>query len=341
MVRRQILKGFPPYMEMFSIINKVGPTFMALNMKPICNFKCTKCFVGEQKALTGIHDFLTLDEMKIIVNNAKKSGVKVLAISGSGEPFVDENIYEVVKFANKNRLITIMATNASVLNREIINFLRDNNVTFTISLDTTDPGRFAKKTGTTKKMFYKVYENLMLAEEIYKGTKISKEIKGEIVDIYRLAIHMTLQNEEFAEIQKVKRLATEDTLFSLSPMANYVGFAKDANLDSEVSKVFKEEISEKHIVCCYDEENNLDICGNFRFGIDINFDGQLLLDAHAVDTRKLFKNIRDFDYNISEAFTYLYEIKKEFIKNWLDGFCPIRSKKFADWVNKKKSNSYF
>ncbi len=66
-------------------------------------------------------------------------------MSGTGEPFVDKNVHEVIKISNENALITIMATNVSVLNRDLIIFLKDNNVTVAISLDTTAPNRFAER----------------------------------------------------------------------------------------------------------------------------------------------------------------------------------------------------
>jgi uncharacterized SAM-dependent methyltransferase len=96
------------------------------------------------------------------------------------------------------------------------------------------------------------------------------------------------------------------------------------------------EITEKHIVEVFDKTTNRNICGFFRFGIDINFDGQLLLDAHAINTSKVLPNIRKFDLNIKKAFDFLLPIKKDFIENHLDGFCPVRSKGLNKWIENRK-----
>ena len=338
MDRVQVLRGFPPYMELMNEIDKNRPTFMGIHMKPFCNFKCTKCFIGEQKKLVGDNSSLTLIEIKTIIDSAKNCGVKVLAISGAGEPLIDKNFFDIIEIANKKGFITVIATNGSMLSKELLVFLRDNNVTITISLDTTDPKRYAEKTGTTEMMFHQVHNNLLLAQEVFCNTKVNKNINGKDIDIYRLAIHMTLQNGEIEEIQKIKNLTTPDTLFSLSPLAKDVGFAKNSNLSKNIPTEIKEELNEKHIVICHDATNQMDICGFFRFGIDISFDGQLLLDSHATETRTLFKNIRDFNYDVYEAFSYLYNSKKDFIENWMDGFCPIRSQKFNDWIDMKQKS---
>lgn len=104
----------------------------------------------------------------------------------------------------------------------------------------------------------------------------------------------------------------------------------------KTSEELNKDLTEKHIVICYDNEHSCDVCGFFKYGIDMNFDGQLLLDAHAIETRHIFKNIRDFKYDITAAYREAVEYKNEFIENWIDGFCPVRSAKLNDWINEKR-----
>lgn len=334
----RVLKGFPPHIKHEFGINKNSPTFMSIHMKPICNFRCKKCFVGEQKNLSGYSETLSVDEIKAILKNAGLSGVKVLGISGAGEPFLDKRIIQVIEEANKLDFIIHIPTNASMLTEEIVTFLLANNVTLVLSFDTTNPKRFAEKTNTDEEMYNTVSENILMAQKIYKDTKITKTVNGKTIEIYRIAIHMTVQKGEVDEIKKVKQFISPDTLFSVSPVAD-AGFAKNHDISEEIPESDINEMSEKHIVICKDEDNQKDLCGFFRFGLDMNFDGQLLLDAHAMETRNMFKNIRDFNYQVSAAYDYLEYDKKEFINNCIDGFCPVRSHKLSEWIAEYKTPS--
>ncbi len=85
----------------------------------------------------------------------------------------------------------------------------------------------------------------------------------------------------------------------------------------------------------FDPLTKRNICGFFRFGIDINFDGQLLLDAHAIRTSKVLPNIRSFNLNIKKAFDFAKPIKINFIKKHMDGFCPVRSNNIDNWIKDK------
>lgn len=336
---QKILKGFPPHIQLEYGIGRDKPTFFGVHMKPICNFRCRKCFIGEQKRLSGLLPVLETSEIKTIMNTAALVGVKAMGITGAGEPFLDNRITEIIKTANQLGFITIIPTNGSVLTKDLLEFLRDNNVTLVLSLDTADGDAFASMTGTKREVFDKVIENIMMAQDIYSGTREEIAIKGNSVSLHRIAIHMTMQGDNENEINKVRELVQKDTLFSISPLAE-VGFAECTNT-SAVSHIqahtqIDNDLTEKHIVVCFDDNHNCDVCGFFKYGVDINFDGQLLLDAHAIDTRDLFKNIRDFEYDILAAYNYMIDQKDEFIRDWLSGFCPVRSPKLNDWIEKKR-----
>jgi len=328
-----LLKGFPPHIHLAYGIERHKPTFFGVHMRPFCNFRCRKCFIGEQKQLYGPNPILSTSEIESIMNSAANVGVKVMGISGAGEPFLDTRITEIIRVANNLGFITIIPTNGSVLTKDLVQFLRDNNVTLALSFDTTDADVFASITGTNPDMFRKVLDNILMAQDVYSGTLEEVTINGEHALLHRIAIHMTMQNDNQAEIDKVRRLVGKDTLFSISPLAK-AGFAQHTNKSDDLQT--DKNITERHIVVCFDERHECDICGFFRYGIDINFDGQLLLDAHAIETRDLFGNIRDFGYDIASAYSDMDNQKDEFVRNWLEGFCPVRSPRLNEWIGKKR-----
>ncbi len=308
-MNKNILRGFPEDM-----VKNNKPIFFGIHLKPVCNFRCTKCFIGDMNNLK-IQKNLSLKEIKQIILSAKKNGFKVLGITGAGEPTLDKRIKEMVSFANKNGLITHIPTNASLLTIELLKFFKANNVTLILSLDTLDKNKFVNLSGTNEKMFTTVIKNISLAQNIFKDTMIVKDNKN----IYRLAIHTTISDQNINEINEIKQIVTKDTLFSISSIAG-----------NEMS--ISNEITEKHIVEVFDKTTKRNICGFFRFGIDLNFDGQLLLDAHAIQTSKVLPNIRDFNLNIKKAFDFLKPIKINFIKKHMPGFCPVRSNNIKAWI---------
>ena len=331
---KKILKGFPPHIQAQYGFNVDKPTFFGIHMEPICNFKCRKCFIGEQKKLYDVQPTLTMEEIKSIMKNAYNAGVKVMGITGAGEPLLDPRIKEIISESNRLGFITIIPTNASVLTKELLEFLRDNNVTLSLSFDSTNCNTFTSLTGTNRQVFEKVLANVKMAQEVYANTMKEVIVNGQKVLLHRIAIHMTIQNENKDDIEEVRKIVKADTLFSLSPLAQ-TGFAQNTK-KPKTSEELNKDLTEKHIVICYDNEHSCDVCGFFKYGIDMNFDGQLLLDAHAIETRHIFKNIRDFKYDITAAYREAVEYKNEFIENWIDGFCPVRSAKLNDWINEKR-----
>jgi MoaA/NifB/PqqE/SkfB family radical SAM enzyme len=322
----QILKGFPQYYNH----KEENPTYLGIHLSPLCNFRCEKCFIGSQKKLIGFKEKLSLQEIYKIMRSGKKHNVKAFGLTGAGEPFLDVRIKEIVNYSKKLGFLTYIATNASMLDKDILFFLKKKDVTLILSLDSLDSKKFITQTNTNKNVYKKVVENILLAQEVYKDTKIINTKKN--LEIYRLAIHMTISKKNIEDIPEIKKIIKKDTLFSISPLANE-GYAKKYFKKEEYLKDLK---SEEHIVKIKDSITGQNICGFFRHGIDINFDGQLLLDAHAIESRVVFSNIRDFNYDILKAHNYLKPIKLEFIKNYLDGFCPVRSKGFKKWIENKK-----
>jgi len=324
----KVLCGFPQLLEHTT----EHPTYLGVHLSPICNFRCKKCFIGSQEKLIGLSKTLTLSEIYKIMKSGKDAGIKGIGLTGAGEPLLDNRIKKIIVHANKLGLFTYLVTNASILDKETIELFRDNNVTMLLSLDTLDPNKFIDFTHTSKKVHKKVIENIMLAQKIYKNTKrIDKERNMEI---YRLAIHMTVSKKNIEDIPSINKIIKKDTLLSISPLASE-GYAKN---NFNKGDYIKKLNTEKHIVKIPDPITGQDICGFFRYGVDVNFDGALLLDAHAIETRKVLPNIRDLDLDVQKAHNYLQPIKEEFINNYLDGFCPVRSKNLIKWIKDKEVN---
>lgn len=102
-----------------------------------CNAKCIHC------AIPKFEGMISFDDYKNIVNMAKKSCVEYIIIGG-GEPLLHPNILEMVKYASKIGLKIKIETNAKLLTRDILNYLKPHIFQLNISLDS-----FKSKTHNT------------------------------------------------------------------------------------------------------------------------------------------------------------------------------------------------
>jgi MoaA/NifB/PqqE/SkfB family radical SAM enzyme len=334
---RKILNGFPPMLELEGKLHLGNQSFIGIHMGPVCNFRCKKCFIGRMEGLKDSKKPLSLVEIKTILLNARKNGVEVLGITGLGEPLFDKNLFDVIDIASNLGFITHLVTNASMLSEEKLIFLKERNVTLVMSLDAVDSKAFAELTGTNEAMFFKVRDNIMLAQKVFQGTRNVKRLGGETVEIFRLAMHVTVSDENIGQIQELKNILDPAiTLFSVSPVAKIKSAeSNNFSLEDELAA----ELQEKHIVVVKNPVTKENMCGFFLFGLDINFDGEILLDAHIIESRNLLSNIRDFNLDPKKAFEATIPEKERFIKESIEGFCPARSPKLKDFLEQKKTRN--
>lgn len=322
----KVLNGFPP--SFFNKLSLDQPIFFGIHLKPACNFRCRKCFIGRQDKLKSKKETLSLIEIFTIIEKAKENGFRVLGITGAGEPLIDNRIFQIIEKAHSLGMTIHIPTNLSLLNRPTAEFMRDHNVTLVLSLDSVEEADFVKRTGTSKETFKQVLENFKMAQQVFQGTKQIEVTSRRTVERFRLAVHMTVDQDNTEQIGRIREMISSDTFFSVSELAAEAGCAKRERLKSPDKKFIP---TEKHIVVTTDPLTGKDVCGFFRFGVDINFDGQILLDAHAIETRKVFPNIRDFSLDVKKVFDFMRPIKDEFVQKWISGFCPVRSPLLGSW----------
>ncbi len=328
---RKIMRGFPPHIKLEHGLK--GIAFVGIHMQPICNFRCKKCFIGEMSSKKN-SNALSMKEIEKFLKNSKKAGAKVLGLTGLGEPLMDRKINEVISLANKLGFLIHLVTNGSLLTRKKLEFLKNNNVTLMISFDTLDSKMFAELSGTSERMFEKVKTNLKLAQEVFKGTAKVKQIGKSKVKIFRLGVHSTISEDNVDQIEKIEGLLNpEVTFFSVSPLAD-IASASENQL--KIAETLSKQLSEKHLVVVDNPKTGKGICGFFNFGLDLNFDGEILLDAHAIESRNLLSNIRDFDFDVKQAFDQTKKVKQDFVNRFLEGFCPVRSPKINLFLQEKK-----
>jgi len=100
-----------------------------------CNLKCGHCY---RNSGTEIQGELSTEEAKALIDQIAKANFKIMIFSG-GEPLMREDIFELIKSADKAGLKPVLGTNGTLISKEIAQKLKDAGIsTIGISLDSLD-----------------------------------------------------------------------------------------------------------------------------------------------------------------------------------------------------------
>ncbi len=113
-----------------------APFLVVWNYTDACNLRCKHCYQGAGKMS---EDELSLDERLNIVDQLADNDVVAIAFSG-GEALLRDDFWEVARYASNKGLYLSLATNGTLLTKDVVRRLRDVGVEyFEISLDSVDP----------------------------------------------------------------------------------------------------------------------------------------------------------------------------------------------------------
>ncbi|MAG50763.1 hypothetical protein CL621_03965 [archaeon] len=143
---------------------KVSPITIELNPTEKCNLKCKSCW---QRANDTKTNELSTDKLLSIVKEAAELGVKEFRIPGSGEPFVRNDILDVMKEIKKHNMYGLLITNGTLLTKEIVEELVKISwdcITFSIDGPDAETNDYLRGNG----VFEKIIKNLVLLKNIKK-----------------------------------------------------------------------------------------------------------------------------------------------------------------------------
>jgi radical SAM protein with 4Fe4S-binding SPASM domain len=115
-----------------------APFLVVWNYTNACNLRCKHCYQGAGRMSK---DELSLDTRLGIVDQLADNDVVSIAFSG-GEPLLRDDFWEVARYASNKGLYLSLATNGTLLTKEVVRQLTDIGVEyFEISLDSVHPAR--------------------------------------------------------------------------------------------------------------------------------------------------------------------------------------------------------
>ncbi|HNZ86231.1 MAG TPA: radical SAM protein [bacterium] len=91
-----------------------------------CNLRCPSCQSWQTN--TKEKRIMTLEDFKSIIDKIKKYALRV-SLYDMGEPLLNKDIYEMISYANKNNISTLISTNFNLFKKDDIKKLFDSGLT--------------------------------------------------------------------------------------------------------------------------------------------------------------------------------------------------------------------
>ena len=107
-IHRIIAEGFPEQKGYLS-----APESVHLAVTHRCNYKCPSCYVDDS-----VTEEITTEEVKALIDEMANMKVFQLAIGG-GEPFLRDDLIDIVRYARQKGVIPNITTNGSLITEDI------------------------------------------------------------------------------------------------------------------------------------------------------------------------------------------------------------------------------
>ena len=109
------------YYAMKEHVRLDAPTIVGLDITSKCNLHCKHCFQNERV----IPNELTSIEWKKVISDLKNMGVYQIYIMG-GEPFIKEDIFEILEYVKNAGMTLSINTNATLISPQMAKKIRWN-----------------------------------------------------------------------------------------------------------------------------------------------------------------------------------------------------------------------
>jgi MoaA/NifB/PqqE/SkfB family radical SAM enzyme len=264
-----------------------------------CNYHCIKCEKFSEKYKNNIRSFARRD---ISFNHYCKlideigDVLLTLRLWHYGEPFLNKDIFRMIKYAKEKNIIVAISSNLSLLTEEKAKNLIDSKLDYLIvSFDGASEQTYGLYHG--KNYFHKVVNNLRRLVEL-------KKKKKSLNPFIELQFIVMKENEK--EIEKVRELAEDlgvNKLTYLKLDTTNINFRQIKNLSS------KDDILPKSKDYCFDleEMNRINFCSIPWEETLIRYSGAIL--PCAADLSQVYQMGRLFDENNYFGFKRLWNNK--------------------------------
>lgn len=181
-----------------------------------CNLRCALCLTGAGKLRRPKGD-MSLKEFRKIIDQLEE-GTVYLVLYNLGEPLLNSEIYQMVKYAKKKRIFVRLSTNGDFYDKQNIKNLVNCGIDeLVISLDCASPQTYIK---------YKRSDGF---EGVIKNVKLIIEERGSRLKPF-VGLQLLVTRDTEAEIHKFKEMVNNlgvDKGLIKTLRVNFPGIAPD------------------------------------------------------------------------------------------------------------------
>ena len=208
----------------------IYPIYMEAAPAGGCNQRCIFCGLDytSHKA-----KFLDVSAWERFVKDASGKGLKSVLLSGEGEPLLHPEIAELTVSAKKAGVDVAIATNGSLMTKDISEKILSHLSWLRVSLDAASDKTYEIIHGVPGKHFSAVLKNLEEAVKIKKKKKYAVTIGAQFL----------LLNENLKDVEKAARIAREIGLdyFSVKPYSKHPLSINEAGTEVDYEKLLRLE----------------------------------------------------------------------------------------------------
>ena len=125
------------------------PQVITIGVTYSCQCRCVHCSSGVPDIRQSLKDKeMSTIQIRDLIDQAISMGMPRITFFG-GEPLMRKDIFDLVRYANSNGMITKINTNGFALSEEVVLKLKEAGLTYCdVSIDDADPGLHDKLRGT-------------------------------------------------------------------------------------------------------------------------------------------------------------------------------------------------
>ena len=291
---------------------------LGLTTSPGCNMRCVFCYSdsGTREAGNEIRKLMDLNDFEKAIKESAKLGAQSVILVGIGETLMDKKIRQIIEMISTNEMYPLVFTNGTLLDREMVKFLRRNQTTIYLSLNAVKEEIFEKISGS-KGLFSKVMQGIDNCLDEGFG-QITERNGHQVTDF---AVNTMVMKENLDHIDAIKDFCNRKNMLFTCRLPEKLGTAKES-WDALIAGSLEDEVKMKNIAMKHSLGGEVFRteygCLFWIAGVLLGVDGKARL-CYSLNNKKNFGNIK------TNSMLEIIKKKNFAYKPTTDYFCPIHA----------------
>lgn len=189
-------------------------------LEKVCSFDCSYCQLGDTKTKTlERKPYIDVSQMKKELEEVDKSGLDAITFSGTGEPTLNSDLGEMIRFAKKFGIPVVVLTNSSLLSDATVRKDLSDADVVAAKLDAPNEEIFRRMNRPVEGLgFHRVLDGILQFSKEYKGKfalqmmfiETNKSYAGELAKLARRISPDEVQLDTPLRRSKVPPLSPEE-----------------------------------------------------------------------------------------------------------------------------------